>query len=141
MAEALHEEPLGIVPYPNAMTRWDHAEAARVTECLTQVTDDPEQSAFLLTRYTFNTHPDVLDLPPAVLHRFLEANRIMSRFQNGGGLLRDQILGHFQAAENRFAQGFSYTDTATVISLDPLRPAPVLDAGRLVQKVALPNQW
>lgn len=138
METAISEKP--IVPYPGARTQWDYFRTQQVNEEIRETSGDSHATASKLTQYIFDTHPDVLDLPPAVSHRFHQSQAVMARFPQGEKILEKTILARFQEAEERFKQGYSFVVTSTVIGFDPKRPSPLSCDGSLVQKINLPEQ-
>lgn len=129
-----------IIPYPRARTRWDYFRTQQVNEEIRETSGDSHATAGKLTRYIFDTHPDVLDLAPAVSHRFHQSQAVMARFPQGEKILEGTILARFQEAEERLKQGYSFVVTSTIIGSDPKRPSPMSYDGSLVQKINLPEQ-
>jgi hypothetical protein len=127
-----------VTPYPGG-NRWDYFQVQGVNGLLCEAADDAEAAASGLMRYVFETNPDNLDLPPALWHRFQEAQRAMQTYPDGEAVFQTHILDHFRAAEGRMLEGYVSVDTATLISSDRTAPHPVIENGRLVQHIALPE--
>lgn len=138
METAVSEKPI-ILPYPGARTRWDYARTEQVNEEVRKASGDSQATANRLTRYIFDTHPDVLDITPALSHRFHQSHAVMKRFPQGEKILEETILARFQDAEERLRQGYSFVVTSTVLSSNPAIPRPLFYEGQAVQKVNLPQ--
>jgi hypothetical protein len=141
-----------IFPYLNGPHgRWDHAQANWANRAVASVAGDPEKTATILTQFIFETHPDVLDLPPATQHRLEESTQVMRTYVHGEELLTESVLGHYEQAAQKFQNGFTTAQTATIVSADAMRSGPIIENGMLIQKVDLPesvqqkalrwNQW
>jgi|GEM_PF-1625103 len=128
-----------IEPYPNAVTRWDYAQAQHTTEVLHH-TADPNQVAAILTGFIFRTHPDILDLPPAVWHRLQQSQAVMTAYDNGQELLQASILDHFQTAHQGFQEGYTLAETATCMPSNPATPRVVHENGKHAQRIMLPPE-
>lgn len=141
-----------ILPYLDGPRgRWDHAQADWANRAVANVEGDVDKTAALLTRFIFETHPDVLDLPPAVHHRWEQSTHVIGAYKDGERVLTDHLIAHYEHAGQKIQQGYTTAQTVTIQSADQMRPGPVVEHGMLVQNVTLPdsvqhkalrwNQW
>lgn len=141
-----------ILPYLDGpRSRWDHAQADWANRAIANVEGDVDKTAALLTRFIFETHPDVLDLPPAVHHRWEQSVHAIGVYKDGDAVLTEHLIAHYEQAARKFQAGYATAQTVTIQSADQMRPGPVVEHGMLVQNVTLPdsvqrkalrwNQW
>ncbi len=141
VAEVMREFPsdsLTIQPYPDGRSVWDYMHAVEAERQLGGAADGHE-AATILTRHIFGRHPFILDLPPAVLHRYRQSRQYMDSFPNGQAQLTDSILGHFTDAELLLQQGYANMQTVSIGGMAVSTPKPGTANGEWVQRVALPE--
>lgn len=153
VAETFRQYPpdsLPIIPYSQGRVGVGDYMAAVATVQRLEVAPDDDAAIEVLSQHVFSRHPDVLDLPPAVLHRYLEAKRVAAE-HGGEEKLTDSILARFERAEQAMQNGLAFMLTSTVVSCDVARPQPEIHEGQMCQRVLLPdsiveratiwNQW
>lgn len=99
--------------FPGAKTRFDLSQAVYFTKLVSRDREDPRTVFGHLARFIFDHHPYVLDLPPAVSHRYHEARRVAEMFPQGTEGLYQRITAHFQEAEELFRQNQARAVAAT----------------------------
>lgn len=116
MDEVLPNGERSIQFYPGTKPRWDYSRTQQVNKDIKANFEDPNKTAGILRDYIFDSHPWVLDLPPAISHRFSESMRVMESFPNGKENLESLITDYFKKAEERLLNGYAVVRDVDVLT-------------------------
>jgi hypothetical protein len=90
------------------------AEAEVATAIIEENINHPDILADKLIGYVFSHHPSILDLPPQMSHRYLQAAGIMDHIPNGKELLTTSLLTHLQTAERLLRENKMYATVGSI---------------------------
>jgi hypothetical protein len=139
LATMVRESPpdsLVVQPYPDGRSVWDYVSAVSASHEVEAADGSIDQLAVVLGRHVFARHPMILDLPPAVLHRYEQAKRIIGSHPGGIDLLKDTVLARFEEAGEAIQNGHTHMVTHS-LAFEGQKPSVV--HGTLAQRVQLPD--
>lgn len=112
------EVSISVRPNPDKPSRWEYFQARSMEHIVQNYRSEPEVLARELTHKIFDHHPDELDLPPHIYHRYKEVKRIMEVCGCSDVILNQALLNHFEEAKTNAIDGIALS---TAVTLEPLQ--------------------